>query len=178
MTQERLSRRSEFTPIPSHSSTFVTWYHQRMSYRCESPRLLYRGENFTPVRNLATVSCNAKRQRNDHTFRCEFGLPVDWNGKLMRNVCDFESRVYFYQHEVYMKWLSHHVNAIRNQKVIPVLNSRRWEFSHINTPQYPFLGASSERPQIFELTTGGMVELVQNRKQKALGKEKKTKNKK
>ena len=82
-------------------------------------------------------------QRNDHTFRCEFSLPVDWNGKLMRNVCDFESRVYFYQHEVYMKWLSHHVNAIRNQKVIPVLNSRRCELSHINTPQYPFLGASS-----------------------------------
>ena len=103
MTKERLSRRSEFTPIPSHSSTFVTWYHHRMSYRRESPRLMYRGENFTPVRNLATVSCNAKRQRNDHTFRCEFCLPVDWNGKLMRNVCDFESRVYFYQHEVYLQ---------------------------------------------------------------------------
>ena len=39
-----------------------------------SPRSLYRGENFTPVRNLATVSCN------DHTFRCEIGLPVDGNG--------------------------------------------------------------------------------------------------
>ena len=41
--------------------------------------------------------------RNDHTFRCEIGLPVDWNGKRMRNVCDFESRVYFYQHEVYLQ---------------------------------------------------------------------------
>ena len=33
-----------------------------------------------------------------------------------------------------MKWPSHHVNAIRNQKVIPVWNSRRCEFSHVNTP--------------------------------------------
>ena len=32
-----------------------------------------------------------------------------------------------------MKWPSHHVNAIRNQKVIPVWNSRRCEFSHVRT---------------------------------------------
>ena len=57
MTQGRLSRRSEFTTVTSHSSTFVTWYHHKMSCQRESPRLLYRGENFTPVRNLATVSC-------------------------------------------------------------------------------------------------------------------------
>ena len=32
--------------------------HARASHPCvSSPRLLYRGENFTPVRNLATVSC-------------------------------------------------------------------------------------------------------------------------
>ena len=33
-----------------------------------SPWFFYRGENFTPVRNLT---------RNDHTFRCEIGLPAD-----------------------------------------------------------------------------------------------------
>ena len=33
-----------------------------------SPRFFYRGENFTPIRNL---------KRNDHTFRCEIGLPAD-----------------------------------------------------------------------------------------------------
>ena len=42
-----------------------------------SPRFSHRGENFTPVRNLATVSC---KRENDHPFRCEIGLPVDWNG--------------------------------------------------------------------------------------------------
>ena len=33
-----------------------------------------------------------------------------------------------------MKWPSHHVNAIRNQKVMSVWNSRQWDFSHVNTP--------------------------------------------
>ena len=33
-----------------------------------------------------------------------------------------------------LKWPSHHVNAIRNQEVIPVWNSRRCEFSHVKTP--------------------------------------------
>ena len=37
-----------------------------------SPRLLYRSENFTPVRNFVTVSCKC--------VRCEVGLPVDYNG--------------------------------------------------------------------------------------------------
>ena len=38
-----------------------------------SLRLSHRGENFTPVRNLATVSCK-------HETTTRFGLPVDWNG--------------------------------------------------------------------------------------------------
>ena len=33
-----------------------------------------------------------------------------------------------------MKWPSHHVNVIQNQKVIPVWNSHRCKFSHVNTP--------------------------------------------
>ena len=59
-----------------------------------SPRLLYRGDNFVPVRKLAKVSCK-RETRNNHMFRCEIGLTVDWNGWRMRNVCDFESHVYF-----------------------------------------------------------------------------------
>ena len=34
----------EFTPVPSHGSTFVTWYHHKKSCRRESPR-----SEFTPV---------------------------------------------------------------------------------------------------------------------------------
>ena len=49
----------------------------------------------------------------------------------MPQLYNFESHVYFI-----MKWPSHHVNAIRNRKVILVWNSRRWEFSHVNTPLY------------------------------------------
>ena len=37
-----------------------------------------------------------------------------------------------------MKWPSHHVNVIRNHEVIPVWNSRRYEFYHVNT-SYLFL---------------------------------------
>ena len=38
-----------------------------------------------------------------------------------------------------MKWPSHHVNAIQNQKVIPVWNSCRSDFSHVNTPSDAYL---------------------------------------
>ena len=55
MTPGRLSRLHEFTPVPSHSAMFV---HNGASHPgVSSPPLLYRGENFTPGRNLATASC-------------------------------------------------------------------------------------------------------------------------
>ena len=64
MTPGRLSLWSEFAPVPSRCSTFVhmhdttTKRHAGESHHgVSSTRLLYRGENFTPVRNLATVSC-------------------------------------------------------------------------------------------------------------------------
>ena len=68
-----------FTPEWVHSGSlswlYICLHDTSESHPCvSSPRLLYRGENFTPVRNLATVSCN------DHMFRCEIGLPVDWIG--------------------------------------------------------------------------------------------------
>ena len=64
-----------------------------------SPRLLYRGEKFTPVRNLTQrYHVNVKRPRVS-----VWHWPIDWNKKRMRNVCNFESRLYFYQHEVYLQ---------------------------------------------------------------------------
>ena len=48
--------------VPSHGSIFVYMIPPQISCWRESPgasspRFLYQGENFTPVRNLATVSC-------------------------------------------------------------------------------------------------------------------------
>ena len=63
MTPGRLSRRDEFTPVPSHGSTFVYMIPPQKGHAgasrpgVSSLRLSHRGENFTPVRNLATVSC-------------------------------------------------------------------------------------------------------------------------
>ena len=60
MTLGRLSRRREFTPIPSRGYVNTTKCHAGASHPgVSSLRLLNRGENFTPVRNFATV--NAKR---------------------------------------------------------------------------------------------------------------------
>ena len=44
-----------------------------------SPRLLYRSENFTPVRNFVTVSCRVSWV-SCKRVRFEIGLPVDYNG--------------------------------------------------------------------------------------------------
>ena len=73
MTLGRLSPRSEFTPVPSHGSIFVYMIPTTKCYAgVSSPRFLYRGENFTPVRNLAAVSC-----KRETTTR--FGVK-HWNG--------------------------------------------------------------------------------------------------
>ena len=71
MTPGRLSPRSEFTPVPSHGSIFVYMIPPQnvMPVRVTPA---YRGENFTPVRNLAKVSC--ERDTTSH-----FGVK-DWNG--------------------------------------------------------------------------------------------------
>ena len=41
--------------FPLMALYLFTWYHHKMSYRCESHR-----REFTPVRNFATVSCKRK----------------------------------------------------------------------------------------------------------------------
>ena len=79
MTPGRLSPRSEYTPVPSHGSIFVytraPGLHDTTT-KCyvgvSSPRFLFWGENFTPVRNLAAVSC-----KRETTTR--FGVK-HWNG--------------------------------------------------------------------------------------------------
>ena len=56
----------EFTPVPSArlyicDSDTTTKCHAGASHPgVSSPRLLYRSENFTPVRNLETVSCKCE----------------------------------------------------------------------------------------------------------------------
>ena len=62
----RLSRRREFTPVPPHGLCIclhdtTTKCHAGASHPgVSSSRLLYRGENFTPIRNLATVTRKRK----------------------------------------------------------------------------------------------------------------------
>ena len=82
MTPGRLSPRSEFTPVPSHGSIFVYMVSPQISCWRESRR-----REFTPVLvpgrdfHSGTKSRNGiMKTRNDHPFRCEIGLPVDWNG--------------------------------------------------------------------------------------------------
>ena len=97
MTPWRLSLRSEFTQVRSHGSTFVymtpqqnvmparvipAWFH---------PELLYRAENFAPLRNLATkrpqvsvmklaavrvFSCKHPHTSNETSFYCWFSHDV------------------------------------------------------------------------------------------------------
>ena len=123
--------------FPLMAQHLFTWYRHKMLSLASShpgvssPRLLYRGENFTPVLNLATVSCKSETTRR-------FGVKSVcwWTGKgsacvmfaILNHACILSTW------SVPSKWPSHNVNAIRNQKVIPVWNSSRCEFSHVNTP--------------------------------------------
>ena len=52
-----------------------------------------------------------------------------------------------------MKWPSHHVNAIRNQKVIPVWDSCRCEFSLVNTPSDIILGGNHGGVMKYQLSS-------------------------
>ena len=62
--------RGDFRPgasslrFPLMALYLFTWYHHKMLCRRESPWFSHRGKNFTPVRNLATVSC--KRETTTH----------------------------------------------------------------------------------------------------------------
>ena len=71
MTPGRLSPRSKSLRFPLVALYLFTCYHDhKMSCRREAPRFLYRGENFTSVRNLAAVSCK-------HETTNRFGVKSD-----------------------------------------------------------------------------------------------------
>ena len=78
MTPGRLSPRSEFTPVSSHGSIFVYMIpHAGASHPgVSSPQFLYRGENSLRYEISQRYHVNTKRP----PFRCEIGLPVNWNG--------------------------------------------------------------------------------------------------
>ena len=82
MTPGRLSPQSKFTLVPSHGSTFVyTKCHAGASHPgVSAPRFFYRGENFTPARNLAAVSC-----KREMTTR--FGVKSVWLWNGMGSPC-------------------------------------------------------------------------------------------
>ena len=78
----------------------ITKCHAGASHPDVSSPQLYRGKNFTSVRNLATVT-----YKRETTTRYEIGLPVDWNGQHMRNVCDFEPLVIY--HSMFVIYLNY-----------------------------------------------------------------------
>ena len=132
--------RATFAPEWVHSGSLSWLYiclHDTATKRhasqpgVSSPRLLYRGENFTPVRNLTTVSC--KREMTTR-FGVKSFCRQTGTGSACVMFVILNLTCILSTWNVPSKWPSHNVNAIRNKKVIPVWNSRRCEFSHVNTP--------------------------------------------
>ena len=143
MTPGRLSRRSEFTTVPSHGSTFFYMIPvQNVMLARVNPASVHPG-----CCTGARISLRYEISQRYHVKAKRPHFSV-WNGSVGRleqeahALClRFWITLVFYQHEVYlqiaryemMKWPSHNVNAIRNQKVIPVWKSRGCEFSRANT---------------------------------------------
>ena len=99
----------------------TTKYHAGSS----SPWILYRSENFTPLRNPATVSC----KREMTTRFGEIGLCVDWNEWRLWITC------VLYQREVYFPISRFEMTpSLFKQKVIQVWKWRRCKFCHVNIP--------------------------------------------
>ena len=97
-----------FAPTRVHSGSLSWLYICFHDTQCHagashsdvnSPRLLYQRENFTPVRNFATVSCKAKRQPVSVWNRSAGGLERVAHAQSLRFLI---ARV-FYQHEVYLQ---------------------------------------------------------------------------
>ena len=139
MTPGRVSPRSEFTPVPSHGSTFVymippqnvmparvtpAWVHPgcctgaRISLRYEISQRYHVNAKRPHVsvgnRWTGTGSACVMFAIWNHTY-----ILLSWSVPSNNEIT---------------KWSSHHVNEIQNHKVIAVWNSRRCEFSHVNTP--------------------------------------------
>ena len=125
--------------FPLMALHLFTWYHHAGTSHSSvsSPRSLQHGENFTPVQNLPTVS-----SKRETTTCCGVKSVCRWTGTgsaclmfaILNHTYFIHMKCTLKQRDI--KWPSYHVNGIQNQKVILVGNSRRCEFSHVNTPLY------------------------------------------
>ena len=77
LTPGRLSPRSEFTPVPSHGSTFVYMIPpQNVMPAQVTPVVVPRREFHSGTKSRNGIIST----RNDHTFRYEIGLPGSVGG--------------------------------------------------------------------------------------------------
>ena len=107
--------------------------HTRASHTgASSPRFLYRSEIFTPVRKLVPMSC-----KRGTTVRSGMKSLSRESGTGSACVCLFNHTSADIKCLFLQPWneiSSLHVNTVWNHNVIPVWNSHRCEFSHVNTP--------------------------------------------
>ena len=107
--------------------------HTRASHTgASSPRFLYRSEIFTPVRKLVPMSC-----KRGTTVRSGMKSLSRESGTGSACVCLFNHSSADIKCLFLQPWneiSSLHVNTVWNHNVIPVWNSHRCEFSHVNTP--------------------------------------------
>ena len=134
MIPTRLSFRYEFTPVPSFGFVFV--------YMISAQNLI--PERVIPVR-VHPGYCTGARFlfRYENSFRCHVNavrpFASAWDhspGSLVREPQAQSSRsnsIWRHNH-VGRHEVSLHVNTVWNHNVLPVPNSHRCEFSHVNTP--------------------------------------------
>ena len=134
MIPARLSFRYEFTPVPSCGSIFV---------------YMIPPQNLIPERVILVRvhpgNCTGARFsfRYENSFRCHVNavrpFAPAWNhfpGSLEREAHAQSSISNSNWRHNHVGWheVSIHVNTVWNHNVIPVSNSHRCEFSHVNTP--------------------------------------------
>ena len=141
MTPGRLSCRSEFTPVPSHGSTFVYMIPpQNVMPALVTPAWVHPG-CCTRVR----ISLRYEISQPYHV-NAKWPHVLVWNRSAGR--LEWVAHAWclwfwilceLYQHELYLQITRYemtqsNVNATQNKKVTLIRNSRRCEFSHVNTP--------------------------------------------
>ena len=134
MTPVRISFRYEFTPVPSGGFVFV--------YMIPAQNLV--PKRVIPVRVHPGNRTGARFSfRYENSFRCHVNaarpFAAAWNhspGSLER-IAHEQSSIFnsiWRQNHVGRQKASLHVNTVWNHNVIPVSNSHRCEFSHVNIP--------------------------------------------
>ena len=145
MTPGRLSRRSEFTLVPSHGSTFAYMIPPQNDMLAWVTLAWVHLGCYTAAR----ISLRYEISQQYHVNAKQPHVSV-WNqsaGKtgtgsacvtfaILNHTCILSTWCLPSNNEIWHDPMNHHVNAIQNQKVIPVWNTRRCEFSHVNTPLY------------------------------------------